>query len=97
MLPLPPASSELTRFEVQLPDQAVNDLHSRLRSVRWPEKEPVSDWTQGVPLSELQDLIGYWRDGYDWRRVRTPGGLYPAGRIRPGEPGRLVGARSDLP
>jgi epoxide hydrolase len=71
LLPLPAASSELTPFEVQVPEQAVNDLHSRLRSVRWPEKELVSDWTQGVPLSELQDLIGYWLDGYDWRRVEA--------------------------
>ena len=54
-----------------MPEQAVNDLHNRLRSVRWPEKELVSDWTQGVPLSELQDLIGYWRDRYDWRRVEA--------------------------
>ncbi|MFZ0972218.1 MAG: epoxide hydrolase [Solirubrobacteraceae bacterium] len=71
LLPLPAASSELTPFEVHVPEQAVNDLHSRLRSVRWPEKEPVSDWTQGVPLSELQDLTGYWLDGYDWRRVEA--------------------------
>ena len=71
LLPLPPASSELTPFEVHVPEQAVNDLHNRLRSVRWPEKEPVSDWTQGVPLSELQDLIGYWRDRYEWRRVEA--------------------------
>jgi pimeloyl-ACP methyl ester carboxylesterase len=34
-------------------------------------KEPVSDWTQGVPLSELQDVIRYWRDGYEWRRVEA--------------------------
>jgi hypothetical protein len=71
LLALPAASSELTAFEVQVPEPAVNDLHARLGSVRWPEKEPVSDWAQGVPMSELQDLIAYWRDGYDWRRVEA--------------------------
>ena len=59
VLPLPPATNELTPFRVRVPEQAVRDLHSRLRSARWPEKEPVSDWSQGVPLSELQALIGY--------------------------------------
>jgi hypothetical protein len=43
LLPLPPASSELTPFEVQVPEQAVNDLHSRLRSVRWPRKDAGRD------------------------------------------------------
>ena len=38
----------------------------RLARTRWPEPAPVEDWSQGVPLSYLQDLISYWADGYDW-------------------------------
>jgi hypothetical protein len=71
VLMLPPATDEVTPFRVHVPDQAVRDLQDRLRSVRWPPKEPVSDWSDGVPLSELQRFAGYWLDRYDWRRVEA--------------------------
>ncbi len=41
------------------------DLRARLRHARWPERETVNDWSQGVPLAFLQDLCAYWADGYD--------------------------------
>lgn len=45
---------------------ALNDLRDRLRRTRWPERETVGDWSQGVPLGYLQDLCGYWAGRYDW-------------------------------
>jgi pimeloyl-ACP methyl ester carboxylesterase len=50
-------------------DAELVDLRSRLRGTRWPEGETVDDWSQGVPLSYLQDLCGYWAEDYDWRRI----------------------------
>jgi pimeloyl-ACP methyl ester carboxylesterase len=47
------------------------DLRGRLRQARWPEAEPVSDWSQGVPLEYLRDLCRYWADGYDWRTTEA--------------------------
>jgi len=44
--------------------------NARLDMVRWPEREAVDDWSQGVPLAALQDYVSYWRNGYDWRKVR---------------------------
>src|SRR6202007_261643 len=44
-----------------------DDLKRRLANARWPDKEPVTDWSQGVPLQKAQALIAYWRDKYDWR------------------------------
>ena len=38
---------------------------------RWPEPEPVGDWSQGVPLRRLRELCRYWADGYDWRTPAT--------------------------
>jgi len=35
---------------------ALDDLHDRLRRARWPERETVGDWSQGVPLNYLQGL-----------------------------------------
>ena len=54
-------------FRIEVAEAELADLRRRLRQTRWPEAEPVSDWSQGVPLAYLQDLCGYWADGYDWR------------------------------
>ncbi|MDT0507812.1 epoxide hydrolase [Novosphingobium sp. MMS21-SN21R] len=53
-------------FVVDIPASSIADLHLRLDITRWPEREPVGDWSQGTPLAALQDLAGYWRNGYDW-------------------------------
>jgi len=59
----------VTPFEVRVPEAALDDLKRRLADTRWPNKEPVADWSQGVPLSKAQALVEYWRTRYDWRRV----------------------------
>src|SRR4029077_16099826 len=38
---------------------------------RWPDKETVADRSQGIQLAELQELVRYWGDSYDWRKVET--------------------------
>lgn len=58
-------------FVLEVPQAALDDLHRRLDTARWPEKETVGDWSQGTPLAVLQELCGYWRDGYDWRRCEA--------------------------
>jgi epoxide hydrolase len=54
-------------FTVAVPQDQIDDLHRRLDSARWPERETVDDWSQGVPLAALRKLVAYWREGYDWR------------------------------
>jgi pimeloyl-ACP methyl ester carboxylesterase len=61
-------SETVTPFRVDIPDVELDDLGARLARARWPESEPVNDWSQGVPVDWLRDLCAYWRDGYDWRR-----------------------------
>jgi len=58
-------------FTVDIPQSALDDLATRLDLVRWPEKETVSGWEQGVPLAEAQRVIEYWRNSYDWRRCEA--------------------------
>ncbi len=58
-------------FTLAVPDSALADLRRRLEATRWPEKEPVSDWSQGVPLANLQALVDYWLTKYDWRRCEA--------------------------
>ncbi|MFT4102005.1 MAG: epoxide hydrolase [Burkholderiaceae bacterium] len=64
--------SELIRpFQLAVPDEALDDLRRRLTHTRWPEKETVDDWRQGVPLAALQDLCDYWLREYDWRHCEA--------------------------
>src|SRR3546814_9403593 len=54
-------------FRIAVPQVMIDDLGARLAATRWPEKETVDDWDQGVPLAYAQELAAYWRDRHDWR------------------------------
>jgi len=68
---LPPASEAISPFHVDVPQAALDDLQARLARTRWPERETVDDWSQGVPLASARALIDYWREDYDWRAFET--------------------------
>ncbi len=58
-------------FQVHFPDTALADLRQRIVMTRWPSKETVADRAQGAQLSELQGLLAYWGDRYDWRKAEA--------------------------
>jgi epoxide hydrolase len=58
---------EVIPFRIDVSEAELADLRRRLRDTRWPERETVDDWSQGVPLAYLRGLCDYWADGYDWR------------------------------
>ena len=60
-------SEAITPFHLDVPEAALTDLRQRLANTRWPERETVEDWGQGVPLARAQALAEHWRDRYDWR------------------------------
>jgi epoxide hydrolase len=61
----------ITPFTYRAPQRALDDLRRRLANARWPERETVSDWSQGVPIAKLRALVEYWRTRYDWRRCEA--------------------------
>jgi epoxide hydrolase len=65
------ASAAIAPFTYHAPESALDDLRQRLAQARWPEREPVGDWSQGVPLARLRALVEYWRTEYDWRRCEA--------------------------
>jgi len=81
-LVLPTATNDVTPFKVRVPQDALDDLKRRLASTRWPERETVADWSQGVPLQKAQALIAYWRDKYDWRRFEARLNAFPQYRTQ---------------
>jgi pimeloyl-ACP methyl ester carboxylesterase len=64
-------------FEIAISDETLNDLKQRLANTRWPEKETVDDWSQGIPLAYTQEVSDYWLNSYDWRAREALLNKYP--------------------
>src|SRR5260221_9332529 len=79
---LPAATKHVTPFKVHVPQAALDDLKRRLASTRWPERETVGDWSQGVPLKKAQALVAYWRDKYEWRHFEARMNAFPQYRTQ---------------
>lgn len=58
-------------FRIDVPEEALTDLRRRVRDTRWPERETVTDESQGVRLATAQKLARYWEAEYDWRKVEA--------------------------
>ncbi len=54
----------LQPFRISIPDDALNDLHARLRAARRPAGVLESG---GIPLAAVDELVRTWLDGFDWR------------------------------
>jgi pimeloyl-ACP methyl ester carboxylesterase len=68
---LPTHPAVIRPFRVDVPQQAIDDLHRRIAATRWPDRETVTDQSQGVPLAKLQALVRYWGTGHDWRKAEA--------------------------
>jgi len=66
-----PPSQAIRPFRVDIPEEAIIDLRRRITETRWPEKETVTDDSQGVRLATMQELARYWGTEYDWRKVEA--------------------------
>ena len=64
-------SAEIRPFTLNVPEAELDDLVRRIKATRWPEKEPVGDWSQGAPLAKVRALAEHWASGYDWRRCEA--------------------------
>ena len=58
-------------FRIDIPEAGLVDLRQRLIATRWPSRETVADQSQGVKLTTIQELVRYWKTGYDWRKVEA--------------------------
>ena len=64
-------SPTVRAFKVSFPDDRLADLRRRVLATQWPEKETVSDQTQGVPLATMRELARYWATDYDWKKCEA--------------------------
>jgi pimeloyl-ACP methyl ester carboxylesterase len=58
-------------FHVNVPEAELTELRRRINATRWPERETVTDASQGVQLATMHALARYWATEYDWRRIEA--------------------------
>lgn len=71
------ADEAIKPFHVHFPNETLKDLHRRVAATRWPDRETVSDHSQGVQLSTIKKLADHWAKNYDWRKVEAKLNSYP--------------------
>jgi hypothetical protein len=58
-------------FHVTFPESDLTELRRRIKATKWPERETVTDASQGVQLATIQALARYWATDYDWRKIEA--------------------------
>jgi hypothetical protein len=53
-------STDVRSLQVGFPEAELTELRRRVNATRWPERETVTDDSQGVRLAMMQDLARYW-------------------------------------
>ena len=62
-------ATEIRPFQIEIPEERIDDLRQRIEATRWPSKELVDDRSQGVQLATLKALAEYWATDYDFGRI----------------------------
>jgi pimeloyl-ACP methyl ester carboxylesterase len=64
-------ASAIRPFHVSFPEAELTDLRRRVNATRWPERETVTDATQGVQLATIQKLADYWGKDHNWGKCEA--------------------------
>jgi pimeloyl-ACP methyl ester carboxylesterase len=70
-------TTEIRPFRIDIPQETLDDLQDRLARVRWTDDAPGGDDGYGISSATVKALVGYWRDGYDWRAWEAKLNAYP--------------------
>jgi pimeloyl-ACP methyl ester carboxylesterase len=63
--------TSLSQFSANFSQEEITELRRRITATRWPDKETVTDPSQGVQLATMQKLASYWATDYDWRKCEA--------------------------
>jgi len=58
-------------FHVNVAEAELTEMRRRINATKWPERETVTDASQGVQLATMQALARYWATEYDWRKIEA--------------------------
>jgi len=70
-------NTDVAPFLIDIPQADLDDLHDRLARTRWPDELEGVEWSYGVPLDYVRELVEYWRTGFDWRAHEARLNGYP--------------------
>ncbi|MDR6292869.1 microsomal epoxide hydrolase [Inquilinus ginsengisoli] len=68
-------------FTLHVPDAEIADLRDRLARTRWPDAAPGEPWSAGADVAWVQELVAYWRDGFDWRAAEARLNAFPQFKV----------------
>ena len=71
-------ATEIRSFQIEIPEEQIDDLRRRIAATRLPTKELVDDRSQGVQLATMQELARYWTTEYDFGRIEARLNALPA-------------------
>jgi len=71
------SAEEIRPFRVHVSESVLSDLHKRILATRWPDRETVSDLSQGVMLARIKSLVQYWGTGYSWKKAEAKLNAWP--------------------
>jgi pimeloyl-ACP methyl ester carboxylesterase len=72
-----PDATAIRPFHFSAPEAELTELRRRISATRWPERETVSDQSQGPQLATMQKLARYWATEYDWRKIEARLNAFP--------------------
>lgn len=72
-----PGGAEIRQFHCAVSQNDIDELRRRIHTTRWPDREIVSDRSQGAQLNKLKPLVEYWGSGYDWRKGEAKLNAHP--------------------
>ena len=75
--PQPSGDTSIRPFRYHATDEELADLKRRIKATKWPDRETVSDHTQGVQSATMRKLADYWANQHDWRRAEAQIFSYP--------------------
>jgi pimeloyl-ACP methyl ester carboxylesterase len=71
------SATEIRTFQIDIPEEQINDLRRRIEATRWPSRELVDDRSQGVQLATMKELARYWTTDYDFGRIEARLNAFP--------------------
>ncbi len=64
-------------FIVNIPEEVITDLKTRITNTRWPGEPENSGWNYGTSENYMKELADYWVNEYDWSLYEEQLNRYP--------------------
>jgi microsomal epoxide hydrolase len=68
-------------FKIEVPQEVLNDLTTRLRQTRWTDEPENAGWSYGTNPEYLRELVTYWQNEYDWRKHEAEINKHPQFKV----------------